>query len=187
MISPEQAHYGINLGFHIWILFTFLTIFFFTFIARKEKETVTRELNSAISKNVPSIMDNIDNMDKSIGNKVDWSKVNKMANKIEEKYGNKPDPNIDAHNNKLIKISIIICSVLLVVLIGAIVYFTVYKNMDIGLGIILLENLCIAIFVGIIEAIFFLNVALKYAPVTTSDMMNQLIDRTEYHINEQLE
>lgn len=187
MITPEQAHHGINLGFHILILFTFLTIFFFTFIAQKERDAVTKELNNVINKNVPAVMDNIDKMNKRLGNKLDWGQVNDMANKIEEKYGNKPDPSIDAHNKRLIKIAVIICGCLLLILIGAIVYFTVYKKMDIGLGTILLENFVIAVLIGIIEAVFFLNVALKYSPVTTSDMMNQLIDRAEYHINEQLE
>ena len=167
MITPEQARHGINLGFHIWILFTFLTIFFFTFIAQKERDAVTKELNNAINKNVPAVMDNIYKMNKRLGNK--------------------PDPSIDAHNKRLIKIAVIICGGLLLILIGAIVYFTVYKKMDIWLGTILLENFVIAVLIGIIEAVFFLNVALKYSPVTTSDMMNQLIDRTEYHINEQLE
>jgi len=146
-----------------------------------------KELNNAINKNVPAVMDNIDKMNKRLGNKLDWGQVNDMANKIEEKYGNKPDPSIDAHNKRLIKIAVIICGGLLLILIGAIVYFTVYKKMDIGLGTILLQNFVIAVLIGIIEAVFFLNVALKYSPVTTSDMMNQIIDRTEYHINEQLE
>lgn len=186
MISPEKAHHVINLGFHIWILFTFLTIFFFSFISRKERDMVTSELNNAITKNVPTIMDNIDKMNQKSGNIIDWNVVDQLANKIEKKYGDKPDPKIDEHNRHLVKMSIIICSVLLVILIGAILYFTVYKKMEIGLDTILLENFFIFIFVGIIEAIFFLNVALKYAPVTTSDMMNQIIDRTEYHVNEQL-
>lgn len=142
------------LGF-IWILFTFLTIFFFTFIARKERDAVTNELNSAINKNVPAVMDNIDKMNKKVGNKLDWGAVNDMTNKIEEKYGNKPDPSVDAHNKKLVIITAVICGVLLLVLIGAIVYFTAYKKMDIGLGTILLENFFIAVFIGIIEAIFF--------------------------------
>ena len=107
--------------------------------------------------------------------------------KMNKRLGNKLDPSIDAHNKRLIKIAVIICGGLLLILIGAIVYFTVYKKMDIGLGTILLENFVIAVLIGIIEAVFFLNVALKYSPITTSDMMNQLIDRTEYHINEQLE
>lgn len=185
MISPKEAHYGINLGFHIWILFTFLTIFFFTFISRKEKESVTRELNSAINTNMPDVLDSIDEMDSKFGIPIDWGKVNNAAENIKNKY-NGPDPEISKHNNNLIKTSVLICGGLLIVLIGFIVYFTYYKKYDIKLGSILIENFFIALFVGIIELLFFLNIALKYAPVTTSDMVNQLVDRTEYHIDKEL-
>jgi hypothetical protein len=187
MVSPKQAHYGINLTLHIWILFTFLTIFFFTYITRKEIDTITRELNSAIDKNIPVVMDNIDSYDKKVGGKIKWGQVNNIAKKIEEKYDNKLDPEINVHNKKLIKISIIICVVLFLIVISAILYFTLYKKYDIGLGTIILENFFIAVFIGIIEALFFLNVALKYSPVTTADMVTQIINRTEYNVNEQLE
>jgi hypothetical protein len=186
MISPEQAHHGINIGFHILILFTFLTILFFTFISYKERDSITKELNKAISKNIPVVMDNIDKINQKIGNKFDWGPVKDMVNKIEERYGNIPDTTID-HDKKLIKRAVIICCFLFFIIICAIVYFVVYKKMDIGLGTILLENFFIFVFIGIIEVLFFLNVALKYSPITTSDMMNQIIDRSEYHINEQLE
>ena len=157
----------------------------FYIYSSERKRCRNKRIKQVINKNVPAVMDNIDKMNKRLGNKLDWGQVNDMANKIEEKYGNKPDPSIDAHNKRLIKIAVIICGGLLLILIGAIVYFTVYKKMDIGLGTILLENFVIAVLIGIIEAVFFLNVALKYSPITTSDMMNQLIDRTEYHMNEQ--
>jgi hypothetical protein len=186
MISPKQVHRGINIGVHIWILFTFLTIFFFMFISRKEKDVVTDELNNAINHNIPVVMDNIDKINKKVGNTINWVDVNSMANEIEKKYGNKPDPDIDIHNKKLIKISAIVCGALFVIIVGFIIYFSIFKKMDIGLGSILLENFFISIFIGIIEALFFLYIALLYSPVNTSDMMNQIIDRTEYQINTQL-
>lgn len=60
------------------------------------------------NKNVRAVMDNIYKMNKRLGNKL--------------------DPSIDAHNKRLIKITVIICRGLLLILIGAIVYFTVYKR-----------------------------------------------------------
>ena len=185
MISTKQAHSGINIGFHILILFTFLTIFFFTFIAHKERDTITYELKRAINKNMSIIMDNIDKMNQKINNKIDWNLVYELVNKIEKKYRDKSDPTID-HNRQLLKLSIIICIIIMITLIGSILYFTVYKKIDIGLGKILFENFFIFIIVGIIEVFFVLNVSLKYSPVKPSDMINQIIDRTEYHVNEKL-
>jgi hypothetical protein len=185
MITGKEAHHGINLGFHIWILFTFLTIFFFTFISRKEKDAVTRELNDAISNSVPEVLTGVDNITQEFGGKISWGKINNFAKKIEKKY-NGPDPAIAQHNNKLIITSVIICIVLLVLLICTMLYFSYYKKLDIEMGIILVDNFFIAVFVGIIELLFFMNIALKYTPVTTYDMVNQIIDRAEYHINEEL-
>lgn len=185
MITAKEAHHGINLGFHIWILFSFLTIFFFTFISRKEKSAITRELNSAIDNRVPEVLNSVDNLSQKFGDKIKWDKVNDAAKKFEQKY-NGPDPDIAKHNNKLILTAVIICTVLLILLIGAMVYFSYYRKLDIEIGVILVDNFFIAIFVGIIEMLFFMNIALKYAPVTTSDMVNQLVDRAEYHINKEL-
>jgi hypothetical protein len=187
MISPKQAHRVINIGFHMWILLTFLTIFFFLFISRKEEKAVTQELNNIINQSVPLVMDNIEDINQKLGNNMNWSYVNYVADNIEKKYENKPDPDIDIHNKKLMKISSTICVILLLIIIGSIIYFIVFKKMDIGLGSILIENFFISIFIGIIEAFFFLNVALKYSPVTSSDMINHIFDRTEYQINKQLE
>lgn len=184
MITPKQAHYGINIGFHAWILFTFLTIFFFTFIARKEKESVTKELNSAIDDNIPVLFDNLDKVNKEVGITTNWNEINNQAIKIEQKY-NGSDPAIDKHNKNLIKNAVIICSTLLLVLIGFIMYFIFYKKFNIHLTSILVENFFIALFVGAMELMFFLYVAIKYSPVTTADMVSNLIDRTEYRINEQ--
>ena len=72
------------------------------------------------------------------------------------------------------------------IIIGVITYFTVYKKYDIGLKEIISENLVITVLVGIVEAVFFLHIALKFVPVTTTDLMTDLIDRTEYKINKQL-
>ena len=86
MISPKDVHKGIDLGFHVWILFSFLTILFFTFISRKEKDSITRELNSVIDDNVPKVLNNIDKLDQRFGTPIDWNSVNNMAKNIEKKY-----------------------------------------------------------------------------------------------------
>ena len=186
MITPEQAHRGIDLGFHVLILFTFLSIFFFSFIARKERDAVTSELNNSIDNTIPIILDNVDKMNKKTGININWEAVNDFAQKIEQKYGNNPDPDIDKHNKKLVITAVFIGGVLLFIIICSILYFKLYKKYDISLGKILLDNFLVFIFIGIIEGLFFMNVALKYSPVTESDMITNIINRTEYQINQQL-
>ena len=182
MISQENAHHSVNIAIHMWILFTFLTIFFFTFISKTERKAVKSELSEVIKNDFPIALNSLD---KVAGNYIQWNKINDMAEKIKTRYKGK-DPLIEQHNNKLLKTAIIICGAFLLIIIGVIMYFTLYKKYDIGIKEIISENLLIAVLVGIVEAVFFLYVALEFIPVTTSDLVTDFIDRTEYQINKQL-
>lgn len=185
MLSPKYVHKGIDLGFHLWILFTFLTILFFTFVSRKEKKSVINELTSSIDNIVPDFLNSIDKVEKSTGIPIDWNAFNNKAKNIEKKY-NGSDPKISNHNKTLLRNAIFISVGILIVLIGLIVYFVHFKKMDIGLNKILLNNFVIILIVGIFEALFFINIASKYTPVTKSDMINKFIDRTKYQIDREL-
>ena len=183
MISPEQVHYGINIGLHSWILFTFLTILFFTFISRKEEHTITHELNSSINKSIPAILNKLDS---NIDTKIDWKKVYDKVEKLKTRDdGNSPD--IKKHNSNLLKTTIAISCSILLVIIAIIIYFTYYKQYDIKLKSIIIENLSVFLFIGIIELLFFIKIAFNYTPVTTTDMVNQLADRSAYNINQELD
>lgn len=185
MITPKQVHHAINISTHVLILFTFLTIFFFTFISVKEKDLVDGELKNAIADNIPKLLDKIQDINKS--NTLDWNKIKQFAVNIQKKYNNKPDPDIKKSNDKLFNISIGIAVGLFVFIISAVCYFTLYKKYDIGLKSILIDNIIIAILIGGVEAFFFVSVAFKYIPTTSSDMFTQIIDRVTYNINKQME
>lgn len=182
MISPYQAHIGINILFHILILFVFLTVFFFSFISKTEKKAIRNELNNIIQDEIPIVMKNIDDV---AGEYIPWTKVNDMAVKFKSRYNGKV-PYVDKNNRKLFKTSIIICIVIVILIILSIVYFKFYKKYDIGLSKILVENLIISSLVGLIEALFFLHIGLKYVPITTSDLVSSLVDRSEYQLYKQL-
>jgi len=182
MITPENSHQGVNIAVHMWILFVFLTVFFFTFIAKTERKADRSELSDIIKKETPIVFDSLD---KAAGDYIQWNKINDIAEKIKTRYKGK-DPLIDQHNNKLLKTAIIICGAFLFIIIAVIMYFTLYKKYHIGLKEILSENLLITVLVGIVEAVFFFNITLKFVPVTTSDLITDLVDRTEYQINKQL-
>lgn len=182
MITPERAHQGVNIALHMWILFIFLTVFFFAFITKTERKAVRSELSNIIKKETPIVMENID---KAAGDYVPWDKVNEMAEKIKSRYKGE-DPLINQHNKKLLKTVIIICGASLLIIVGVILYFTMYLKYDIGLKEILSETFLITVLVCIVESVFFLHVALKFVPVTTADLLSDLIDRTEYQLNKQL-
>lgn len=180
MLSPKDVHKGIDLLFHIWILFTFLIIFFM-FLHRKD-DSVKKELTSVINDNVPDFLNSIDKLDQRLGSSIDWNGVNNMAKNIQKKY-NSSDQKIDTHNKTLLRNSIFVSVSILILLIGTVIYFVHFKNMEIVLGKIILNNFVIIVIVGVLETLFFMNIKLKYSSVTKFDIINNFIDRTEYHID----
>ena len=174
MISEKEAHNGINLGFHVLILFIFLTIFFFTYITKREKKLITKEIDAAIESNVPEILDGINKLPKEKDYVVNWYGIKSFAENLDKKYDNKPDKKIESHDKHLLYLAIIICCVLLILIVGGMIYFKYHRKYDLGLKTILFENFIIAICVGMIELIFFFKVASKYSPIMKSDMVNQI-------------
>lgn len=186
MFTPKQAHDGINIGFHVWILLIFLAFFFFKFVAQREAEIMTDQLNKPIQKEVPIVLSSIHDLDQQLDcpshqGMIDWEKVSDMANELENENG--PDHDVVKHNRELILYSVILCVTIFILLVGAIIYFSVHKKYDIRLKEILINNMIIFILVGIIEALFFWTVALKHVSVIPAKMVNDIIDRVEYHVN----
>jgi len=178
-------HFIINNLFHIFILLSFLTFLFFTFISKTEEDTVNRELNNVINKQVPSMLNNLKELDKKLNNSISFEILDKIVDKLDDKYKGS-DPSIKKHNDKLLKISIIICITVFIIIIVLIIYYKGIKKYDIGLVEILKENISVFILVGVIEFIFFINIALKYSPVNSSNMSDNIIDRIEYNIKNKL-
>lgn len=185
----KEASSIINVGFHVFILFFFLTILFFVFISQKEKDAVSSELNDVIENQIPVILKEIDETDKHFDptgkGQIPWDKIDIIADKMKRKISG-DDEKMNSHNKNLKIISGVILVTILGGLILLIIYFTKYKKYKIQLGHILLENFIIFAVVGIIEVTFFLLIALKYVPVTSTDMLNSVIDRLKYRINKDI-
>jgi len=189
MVSQQFVHTIINLGLHMLILFSFLTIFFFLYIAVKETQTIKESINSIIEEQTSSTLLYIDNWDKKLstdkkGN-INWEKIKKASIDLQTKSQNKI-PSIVNNNKKLIRNSIIIIITFFLVLLFITLYFTLYKKYDIHLRSIFTENIIIFFFVAIIEFLFFAFIISKYIPIQPDFVATSLIDRIKYHVNKTL-
>ena len=182
MISPQTVHKFVSITIHMWLLFVFLTTFFYLFISKTEQKVINNELSNIIQTEMPVFLKQIDNIG---GDKIPWNEINTFAQKIKDKYNGK-DTKIAKHNKKILNIAISICVVGLVFIVASILYFTKYLKYDIGLKEIIFETLTVTILVGIFEAIFFLNIALKYSSIKPSQLTSNIIDRLKYQLNKQL-
>ena len=160
----------LNILFHVLILFTFLTIFFFTYISATEKKATQDAINNIINNQSKSILSEIDNLDKKIGEKIDWDKFKEISENIVNSdidYDKTTDgESIKDNNNNIFWTSIYIIIALIVVIIGYIVWHIYYKNNQLKIGEILKENFIIFLFVGTIEFLFFVYIVSKYTPTT---------------------
>jgi hypothetical protein len=172
----SSASYNINITLHVLILFTFLTIFFFTFLSQVEVKNVNNVMSQLVDGQTKNTLDLIkSNSDKIPELSISKDNLSNVANNM-EKSSKVPIKSISDNNKKLKKISIIMISCIFLLLVGMIIYYKVYKKYDIGFSHILIENLIIFSFAGIIEYLFFTNVAVKYVPVTPDVASSSILD-----------
>ena len=96
------------------------------------------------------------------------------------------DPSILKNNKKLVYIAIGIIVTLIIMLIMLTIYFKFYTQYHIHWGHILIENSIIFAFVGLIEYVFFTQIALNYVPTSPSDMGGAAFDKIEANFNNYL-
>jgi hypothetical protein len=144
-----------------------------------EKTAFENEITNEINNSVKSMTSNISAEDKQ---KVS-SFVNQTANKDGQtvldlgidRYS-KPSELVAEHNN-WVKISAI--SVILVILFFLIIIIFVLSyscNKCTGISSIIKENIITFMFVGIVEYLFFTQIAFKYVPAPPSTMVTTIID-----------
>jgi hypothetical protein len=173
-----NAKRNVNIYFHVVILFIFLTSFFFTYLARVQSKAISSSITGKIPQQVNSLLTNLDFIDKKLFTStypnIKWDAVKELGLNIA-----KPDQSVIQHiqsNNKdLLYTSIGIIIALILGLIGMIIYHKI-KNHDLNVGAIVLENIVIFMFIGIVEYLFFAHVASKYIPTTPYNVSETLLD-----------
>jgi hypothetical protein len=177
-----NINFSLDIALHVLILFTFLTIFFFAYVSKLEKQTLDNTVSGAINDNTNNFLNNVDSITKKYSVNVDWNAVNNIADElIKNSQGEVPE--IKSNNEKLFRGSIIAISVAFVLFISTVVFLKYYLGYDIHIGHILLMNVIIFSITGLIEYLFFTNVASKYIPVTPDVISKTMLERAKYNID----
>jgi len=173
----EYFSIGINGIFHVLILFTFLTILFFTLVSVLEKKAFDTEIEEQIDNSMDGMFSSLTPEDKYIISEVINTDVGGGKSPIDvaiEKYST-PSEVVVEHNKwvKISAITIILIILLIVVLIVSVLYFSCGKKT--GVVDIATENVITFAFVGLVEYLFFTHIAFKYIPAPPSTMVTSLI------------
>jgi hypothetical protein len=183
MISSTKANYTINIGIHVLILFSFLSLFFFLYISHLEKTKVNDELNNLLSHEISGVLDHVDSS--LHPSKLEWEKINTFA--VETQKNSQGDlPFITRNNRNLLYYGIGIIASICILLIGLYIYYTKILHININLKHIIMENCITFIFIGVIEILFFNFIASKYIPVPPVTSSNTVLERIKNNINDYL-
>ncbi len=169
----------INVIIHCLILFVFLSLFFFLYIAKREQEALNDQ-SQQICKRIPYILDILKEQDKN--NYINWQIVRQKSQ--EELNTDDLDINdyIVKNNTELKYVSIIIGVSLLILAILIYIYYKYIVGKYVDIGYIIKENIIIFIFIGIIEFLFFKNIASKYIPIFPFEISNTILTRIKENI-----
>jgi predicted PurR-regulated permease PerM len=186
MTAQRQANYIINIGLHVYILFSFLTVFFFLYASKLAKKSINHALDDLINKETEKFLSKLDEMDAKISEiEIDWKEMEKIAYNIEQNSQGTMK-SITKHNDNLRKFAIGVIIGFGILLLCLYVYFRMVKGYKVHVGSILLENLVIFSFIGLIEYLFFTRIASKYIPVTPDFVTESLLERIKYQISNRL-
>lgn len=175
------TNFSLDIVLHVLILFTFLTIFFFAYVSKLEKQSLDNTVSDVINNKTNTFLTKFDQLSTKYDVKVNWNIIDNIAdNLIKNSQGEVPE--IKQNNDRLFKDSIIAIIAGFTLFIMSVIFLKYYMKYDVHIGHILLLNIVIFSITGAIEYLFFMKVASKYIPVTPDVISNTILERLKYNL-----
>lgn len=169
----KPLSFSINLLCHVFILLTFLTMFFFKYITGLTESHIDVEMQSLVQEQADQLLNFIDKKDTQ--QIIRWDIIGDYADKLIKKSKNNLSF-ITENNKNLYDDSMCALFMMGLVIVILVAYF-VFRGVNLRLKFILMENFVIFAFVGMIEIYFFMNIASKYIPVFPDDAIKSAFSR----------
>ena len=177
-----NINFSLDIALHVLILFTFLTIFFFAYVSKLEKQTLDDTISNSVTDNTNTLLTDINQLSQKYNIKINWDVINKIAaTLIKNSQGEVPQ--IRENNDRLYKGSMIAIIVGFILFISTTIFLKYYMKYDVHIEHILLMNLIIFSITGLIEYFFFTKVASKYVPVMPNEISDTMLERIKRNID----
>lgn len=171
----------VDIFVHVIILLGILLAFFVLFISKLETSELEDQIKSQIDQNIPTLYDNINKKPPGVFKNLitqlnTGDKDNPSVLSTMHEYYSKPDSETQ-YKNKFPIIGALI--VLLALIAGLFAVWSILKyscNKNIPIKTIIFENIVLFGCIGIIEVIFFQNIAMHYVPTKPSYFVNKTLD-----------
>jgi hypothetical protein len=167
--SQSGTSLAFNILLHMFILFLFLSLLFKIFISKLETSKFQDEMASLIDENTTDALNNYSlthaDLKSNIKNNAN------LLNTLNQMYS-VPDPVTNNNNDWVMSFDnvMLVLIALSILIVLCFLYFSCKKC--INLKEVLLENLIIFACVGVIEYVFFTQIAFNYIPVPPSLLIN---------------
>lgn len=162
----------VDLGFefflHGTILFIVLTVFYLTVAKQAETSSIQGQAYMFSARIAAAIYNNINSQSSGKSNQYIIENGEKLT-KLKKFYEN-PSNELKT-TNEMISSNMIFMSIILVCITS--IYYLIFKKNIQAKGIIM-QTIIIFIFVGMIELLFFMTVALNYAPGDVAFLLNEI-------------
>jgi len=182
----NRSSYILNILIHILILFSFLSILFFAYISHVEEKSINREVKKAVNKEIDNGLQLLEKYKSYLDKNKLIRSLRNVSNYL-TKTSDDSSEEIRKNNTWLIKLSITTIISLIIVIFILLVYFILYRKDIIQFKEILMENLFIFVFVGIIEYWFFANIVSKYVPVMPTLLSKTFFGNIKNKIRSQID
>jgi len=163
-----NAEMGINMFIHCLILLSFLSIFFYIYITKITYEHINAEFNNMIKDILKNSITNTDKL------RLTSLTSSEFYNKLIASHSKVSDYTTALNNVTFY--SVITVNLLLWLFLVVVIYLLKsYTNIQFNLTHIIIENIATFTMVGIVEYLFFVNIASKFIPVTPSFISNEVL------------
>jgi len=167
--------FGFNALMHVFILTTFLVIFYKLVVTKLETSAIDSQLTHALNKSLPDMFVQLDTAsDNTLKPILQTLKTNGTLGNLQTLYA-MPDPATTSYNSWLFTSAFIVIGALFM-LVMTVILLTWLFDVNINLAAVLRENTALFIAIGVVELVFFLKIALKYVPAPPSYLNQQVVD-----------
>lgn len=160
---------SLNVLIHVIILFTFLSALFFIYISKVEGAAFRNELGDIIENGIDKLAANNPEL---IGN---FQGLEPIIDKLIPIY-NKPSQYVMQHNITVKFTAVFVILILFAVILTIVLVESLDCKRNVGISRLVVENVIIFAFIGIVEFVFFTKVAIKYVPTPPSLLSKTIVD-----------
>jgi len=165
----------VDIFIHVIILLGILLVFFVFIIAPLETSELTSQIKDQIDTNMPILYNNINTSSKgSFKKAVQQLNSTGVFDTMSDYYSRPNKTNMYRNRTPILSAIIVLISLSFGFLsVWAVLKLSCRKNIPVGQ--ILLENIILFSFIGVIEYVFFQEIAMKYIPTKPSFLIDQTL------------